>query len=56
VRPDTLQRFPGAREALLALANTLSDSEMRKMNFQVDVNHRDIADVAREFLRAKGLE
>ncbi|MGA8037914.1 MAG: glycine betaine ABC transporter substrate-binding protein [Candidatus Acidiferrales bacterium] len=56
VRPDTLERFPGAREALLALANTLSDSEMRKMNFEVDVNHRDIADVAREFLRSKGLD
>lgn len=56
VRPEMLARFPGAREALLALANTLTDSEMRKMNFEVDVNHRDIADVAREFLRAKGLD
>jgi osmoprotectant transport system substrate-binding protein len=55
VRPDTFTRFPGAREALLELANTINDSEMRKMNYEVDVNHRDIADVAREFLNAKKL-
>jgi osmoprotectant transport system substrate-binding protein len=55
VRPDTLTRFPGTREALLELANTINDEEMRKMNYEVDVNHRDIADVARDFLHAKGL-
>lgn len=55
VRPDTLIRFPGVREALLELKNTINDSEMRKMNYEVDVNHRDIADVAHEFLAAKKL-
>jgi glycine betaine/choline ABC-type transport system substrate-binding protein len=28
---------------------------MRRMNFEVDGQHRDAADVAREFLHAKGL-
>jgi osmoprotectant transport system substrate-binding protein len=56
VRPDTFTRFPGAREALVELANTITDTEMQKMNYQADVQHRDIADIAREFLQSKGLE
>jgi glycine betaine/choline ABC-type transport system substrate-binding protein len=55
-RPDTFTRFPGTREALLELANTISDTEMQKMNYEVDVQHRDIADVARDFLQSKGLD
>ena len=56
VRPDALQRFPEMRAALLELAGKISDDEMRKMNYEVDGEHRDIAEVAREFLRSKGLE
>jgi osmoprotectant transport system substrate-binding protein len=56
VRADALARFPEMRAALLELAGKISDEEMRRMNYEVDGEHRDIADVAREFLRAKGLE
>ena len=56
VREDALGRFPEMRAALMELAGKISDEEMRRMNFEVDGEHRDIADVAREFLRAKGLE
>jgi osmoprotectant transport system substrate-binding protein len=56
VRADALGRFPEMRGALLELAGKIDDEEMRKMNYEVDGEHRDIADVAREFLRAKGLE
>ena len=56
VRGDALGRFPEMRGALLELAGKINDEEMRRMNFEVDGEHRDIADVAREFLRAKGLE
>jgi osmoprotectant transport system substrate-binding protein len=56
VRADALGRFPEMRGALLELAGKINDKEMRRMNFEVDGEHRDIADVAREFLRAKGLE
>ena len=56
VRADALARFPEMREALLELAGKINDEEMRRMNYEVDGEHRDIADVAREFLRAKGLE
>jgi osmoprotectant transport system substrate-binding protein len=56
VRGDALERFPEMRGALLELAGKINDEEMRRMNYEVDGEHRDIADVAREFLRAQGLE
>jgi osmoprotectant transport system substrate-binding protein len=56
VRGDALGRFPEMRGALVELAGKINDEEMRRMNYEVDGEHRDIADVAREFLRGKGLE
>ena len=56
VRGDTLARYPAARAALLELGGKINDAEMRKLNYEVDGEHRDIADVAREFLHAKGLD
>jgi osmoprotectant transport system substrate-binding protein len=56
VRSDTLARYPEVRTALLELSGKINDAEMRKMNYEVDGEHRDIADVAGEFLRSKGLE
>jgi osmoprotectant transport system substrate-binding protein len=56
VRADALARFPEMRAALVELAGKINDEEMRRMNYEVDGEHRDIADVAREFLRGKGLE
>jgi osmoprotectant transport system substrate-binding protein len=55
-RPETLTRYPEARAALLDLAGKINDEEMRKMNYQVDGLHRDAADVAHDFLHAKGLD
>ena len=55
-RPETLARYPEARAALLDLAGKINDEEMRKMNYAVDGEHRDAADVARDFLHAKGLD
>jgi osmoprotectant transport system substrate-binding protein len=56
VRSDTLGRYPEVRTALLELTGKINDAEMRKMNYEVDGQHRDIADVAREFLQAKELD
>jgi len=50
VRTEVLQRHPELRAALASLAGSLSDSTMRHLNRMVDVEHRDIAAVAREFL------
>jgi len=56
VRDDTLKRYPEVRVAIAELAGNISDEEMQKMNYQVAGEGRDIEDVAREFLRSKGLD
>jgi osmoprotectant transport system substrate-binding protein len=56
IRSEMETRHPEVRAAIAELAGKISDEEMRKMNFAVDGQHRDAADVAREFLRAKGLD
>lgn len=50
VRRDALERFPALRDALAALGGTIDEEAMRRMNFLVDVERRDVTDVAREFL------
>jgi osmoprotectant transport system substrate-binding protein len=51
----SLERHPGLREALDALSGRISEDAMRRMNFAVDGDKRDPAQVAREFLRGAGL-
>jgi osmoprotectant transport system substrate-binding protein len=55
VREDTFVRHPEVRAAIANLAGKISDAEMRKMNYAVDGEHRDAAEVAREFLKSAGL-
>ncbi len=55
VRQETLARHPSVRAALAELAGRISDDEMRRLNYAVDGQHRDLKDVVREFLRAKHL-
>ena len=49
VNDDAMSRFPGLAGALNELANVISDEEMRKMNYAVDGEHRDVVDVVKEF-------
>ena len=56
VREDALVRFPEMRAAIEELGGKISDAEMRKMNYAVDGERRDIAEVAREFLHSKMLD
>jgi len=37
------------------LAEKISDDDMRRLNYAVDGQHRDVKEVVREFLRQKGL-
>jgi osmoprotectant transport system substrate-binding protein len=53
VRNESVVRFPGLRAALGELAGEISDADMRKMNYAVIGEQRDISDVARDFLRSK---
>jgi osmoprotectant transport system substrate-binding protein len=50
-RTEALRRFPMFRSALDQLRGQIDASEMRAMNQAVDGDHRNVADVAREFLR-----
>jgi osmoprotectant transport system substrate-binding protein len=55
VREEALQRWPKMREAFAALSGKISAEEMRGMNEAVDGEHRDPAQVVREFRNRKGL-
>lgn len=55
VRRGTLERHPELRGVLRALGGRISEAEMRRLNYAVDGEHRDVPVVVREFLRAKGL-
>ena len=55
VSDTALQRFPQLATTLNELANTISDDEMRRMNYAVDGEHRDVVEVVREFREKKGL-
>lgn len=49
VNDGALRRFPRLAAALNELANTISDDEMRRMNYAVEGEHRDVVEVVREF-------
>jgi osmoprotectant transport system substrate-binding protein len=55
IREQVVQRHPEIAQALADLAGKISDEEMQRLNYAVDGQHRDAAEVAREFLRSKGL-
>lgn len=55
VRRATLDKYPGVDGALQGLAGKISEDEMRRMNLAVDGQHRELADVVREFRQTKGL-
>jgi glycine betaine/choline ABC-type transport system substrate-binding protein len=53
VRNDTLQRYPRLRDTLSELSGSISDNSMRRMNELVDVEHKPVAEVARDFLNQR---
>jgi osmoprotectant transport system permease protein len=54
-RQATLQQHPEVRGVLKQLGGILTVDEMRKLNYAVDGEKRQPGDVAREFLRRKGI-
>jgi osmoprotectant transport system substrate-binding protein len=50
-RAQTLARHHEVAAALAQLAGKISDAEMRRLNALADVEHRDIASIARDWLR-----
>ena len=55
LKQATLDRYPELEEILNQLGGVVSDDEIRTLNYRVSVNGEDAGEVAREFLREKGL-
>ena len=55
IREQTFREHPEIGQALTALAGQISDAEMQQMNYAVDAQHRDTAEVVRAFLKTKNL-
>jgi len=53
VRAAVLERYPAVAAALAQLGGRISDDEMRRLNALADVQHRDIAEIARAWLAAR---
>jgi osmoprotectant transport system substrate-binding protein len=55
VRRAALERFPQLRAALSDLAGKISAADMRRLNYAVDAQHQDAAEVVRAFRESRGL-
>ena len=49
-RAQTLLKYPSVRSALELLGGRVTATDMRRMNHEVDAEHKDAAEVVREFL------
>ena len=55
VNRAAFERHPALREILSALGGKITAEEMRRLNYAVDGDHRDVKDVVHEFLVARKL-
>lgn len=55
VKQTTLDKYPDLPEVLKPLTDALTDAEMTKLNFQVDIEKKQVNDAAREWLKAKNI-
>ena len=55
VRQQTLAKYPKIRQALQQLGGLITETEMRRLNYLVEGEMRDIKEVVREFRQSKGL-
>ena len=55
MRGEMLKNHPEVGVALDTLAGTISDEDMRRLNYAVDGEHRDATEVVREFLKQRRL-
>jgi osmoprotectant transport system substrate-binding protein len=55
VRAELLKKYPEIRDILKPISEKLTTSEMRKLNAIVDIDHKEISDVAMEWLKKQGL-
>jgi osmoprotectant transport system substrate-binding protein len=55
VRKEVLDKYPEVADLLNKLSKELSTEEMMELNYIVDLDQKDITEVAREWLVSKGL-
>lgn len=55
VREDALKKYPKLKETLELMDGILTDQKMAELNYQVEEEGRDEAEVAEEFLKSAGL-
>jgi osmoprotectant transport system permease protein len=55
MRKETAEKYPEIAAALNGLAGKITDDEMRKMNYEVNVEGKSPGTVAREYLEREGL-
>ena len=55
VREDALETFPKLEETLMLMDGILTDQKMAELNYQVEEEGKDEADVARAFLVSEGI-
>jgi glycine betaine/choline ABC-type transport system substrate-binding protein len=55
VNRGAIERHPALRGILSALGGKITAEEMRKLNYAVDGDHRDVKDAVREFLERRKL-
>jgi glycine betaine/choline ABC-type transport system substrate-binding protein len=55
MRGEMLKNHPEVGAAIGELSGAISDDDMRRLNYAVDGQHRDVTAVVREFLKQRGL-
>lgn len=55
IRMDTLEKHPELEATLNKLAGLIDDATMTDLNYKIDVEGKDVAEVAKEFLQSQNL-
>ena len=55
VRKEALEKYPEIKAVLEKLNGLITEEEMQRMNYEVEVNGKEDQEVARQFLEEKGL-
>lgn len=55
IRKEVLEKHPELEQILNSLAGLIDDETMTELNYKIDVENQDVKEVAKEFLKEKGL-
>lgn len=55
VRQKTLEKYPELKKVLEKAGNTINDSTMTMLNYQVEILNKSPEEVAEAFLKSKGI-